>query len=280
LQNTYLPEKTHWVVRRVVEWMEIIMGVIEDKSGGNQVYAECASEVLHNLLEGSRALFMKELRGRVLEVFNKDDFFICNSNTLSYWANIINWVVTLDKRSETYLAYLEKVTLHSSYFSSESAENKRRIKSFERICFILYAGEKDQYSSRLNVLLAKIVDVLKKPENVHAALLILILFSVRILILRLSEITLNKLFIDIWPMLLTLLMQTFSRRLVRVHIQNEITKNPNYLLASLKLIEMISLNNLTEFAHHQWIFLTDYFGASLTIPEISIEVKDLLSTRP
>jgi len=113
------------------------------------------------------------------------------------------------------------------------------------------------------------VDVIKKPENVHAALLILILFAVRILILRLSEITLNQLFIDTWPMLLTLLMQTFSRKLVRVHIQNEISKNPNYLLAALKLIEMISLNNLNEFANHQWIFIADYFGTSITVPEAS-----------
>ncbi len=65
-------------------------------------------------------------------------------------------------------------------------------------------------------------------------------------------------------MLLTLLMQTFSKQLVRVHIQNEISKNPNYLLAALKLIEMISLTNLGEFAHHQWIFLTDYFGVTLS----------------
>lgn len=54
----------------------------------------------------------------------------------------------------------------------------------------------------------------------HAALLILILFSVRILILRLSEHTLDQLFTDIWPMLLALLMQTFSKKLVRVQIQN------------------------------------------------------------
>jgi hypothetical protein len=118
---------------------------------------------LHDLLERARILFIRELKQKVLDIFNEDDFFICNANTLRYWANIIDWVVSLDKHSETYLAYLQKVTLHSSYFSSESAENKRRIKSFERICFILYAGCKDRYASRLNVLLAKMVDVIKKP---------------------------------------------------------------------------------------------------------------------
>ena len=31
LQNTYAPEKTHWVVRRTVEWLDLILPVIEDK---------------------------------------------------------------------------------------------------------------------------------------------------------------------------------------------------------------------------------------------------------
>lgn len=128
------------------------------------------------------------------------------------------------------------MSLSSSYFTSESDENKRRIKSFERICFILYSGQKDKYAGKLKLLLEKIADVIKKPENKHAALLILVLFAIRILILRLSEIALNQLFIDIWPMILTLLMQTFSKQMVRVQLHHEISKNPNYLLAALKLI--------------------------------------------
>lgn len=50
LQNTYLPEKTHWVVIRTCEWIDIILPVIEDKSLSNMVFAECASEVLYDLL--------------------------------------------------------------------------------------------------------------------------------------------------------------------------------------------------------------------------------------
>lgn len=92
----------------------------------------------------------------------------------------------MDKNNETYFEYLQKVTLSSSFFTSESVENKRRIKSFERICFILYAGQKDKYAGKLKHLLEKIADVIKRPENAHAALLILVLFAIRIIILRLS----------------------------------------------------------------------------------------------
>ena len=46
-------------------------------------------------------------------------------------------------------------------------------------------------------------------------------------------------------MILAFLMQIFSKKLVKVEIANEISKNPNLLLASLKLIEMISISNLS-----------------------------------
>jgi len=66
-------------------------------------------------------------------------------------------------------------------------------------------------------------------------------------------------------MILAFLMQIFSKNLVKVEIANEISKNPNLILAALKLIEMISINNLTEFAHHQWIFIYDYFGINISL---------------
>ena len=81
-------------------------------------------------------------------------------------------------------------------------------------------------------------------ETAHPAFLILILFSIRILILKLSEVSLNQLFIDIWPMLLAFFMQIFSKKLIKIELVNEISRNPNLLLAALKLIELISITNL------------------------------------
>ena len=81
-------------------------------------------------------------------------------------------------------------------------------------------------------------------------------------------------------MILALLMQIFSKQYVKVVLSNEVSKNPNLLLASLKLIEMISLANLGEFAHHQWIFIYDYFGLKLTVPEITTEINEFLNGRP
>ena len=128
------------------------------------VFAESASEVIHDLLDKARSFFLKSLKPDLLKIFNKDDFFICNVNTLKYWMRIIDWVSTADKTYETFREYLNMVALSSSFFSNQDADNKKRVKSFERICFLLYSGSKDVYARELKTLLPKISEILKKSE--------------------------------------------------------------------------------------------------------------------
>lgn len=84
------------------------------------IFAECASEVLHRLLEEARVYFIKPLRASIFRIFDKDDFFICSKNTLRYWAQIIDWILSYEKNNETFVEYLSKVSLSSSYFGSQS----------------------------------------------------------------------------------------------------------------------------------------------------------------
>jgi hypothetical protein len=51
--------------------------------------------------------------------------------------------------------------------------------------------------------------------------------------MRLSAVSLNKLFRSVWPSLITLLIQTFKRD------RDKNTKNINLQLAALKVIELI-----------------------------------------
>jgi hypothetical protein len=53
------------------------------------------------------------------------------------------------------------VSLAGSLFSSYTFETKKKIKSFERICFILYSGRKDKYTERAHLLVDKISEVIK-----------------------------------------------------------------------------------------------------------------------
>lgn len=107
---------------------------------------EGASELVLCLLEGRGPLFAKEVKSEVLQIFNKEDFFICSSRTLQAWARIIDLLIDSNRDHDIFQEYLEKVSLASSLFSSYTAETKKKIKSFERICFILYAGRKDKYT--------------------------------------------------------------------------------------------------------------------------------------
>jgi hypothetical protein len=77
------------------------------------------------------------------------------------------------------------VSLVSSIFSSFNLETKKKIKSFERICFILYSGDKDKYNDKAHLLIDKIIEVIKNAEAPQPVL-ILIFFCIRILILRMS----------------------------------------------------------------------------------------------
>jgi len=89
------------------------------------------------------------------------------------------------------------------------------------------------YLGKLKVLMERISGVIKNSEKRHPSMIILILFCTRILILRLSSSALKELFRNIWPMLLTLLVQVFSKK--------NTLNNPNLVLAALKLIEHISV---------------------------------------
>lgn len=159
--------------------------MIEDKSPANAHFAERSSEIVCFFME-QKSLFAKEFRNDILQIFNRDDFFICTRRGLQYWLRIMNLVIENNKDIDIFLEYLSKVSLASSIFTKESSETKKKIKSFERICFILYAGEKDRYNKRLVDLVEKIADVIKNADAPQPVL-ILILFCIRIVILRTSS---------------------------------------------------------------------------------------------
>ncbi|EGR29985.1 n-terminal domain protein [Ichthyophthirius multifiliis] len=258
LQNCYSAERTDRIIVRVLEFMEDIFLVIENKALTNTIYMESASELLYMLLDKCPILLTKDMKKHILSIFNKDNFFSCSKENLKYWGKIINWLIQYDKMHDLFTEYLSKVTLISSFFSKEQNENKKRIKAFKRVCFIVFAGEKDKYATKIQQLLDKISEVIKNSENAHPSLLILILFCIRILILRLSPSNLNELFQTIWPMLLTLLIQIYSKP-----TPGQQQKKDALMLAGLKVIELLSMIELDEFYLHQWMFAFDYFGIKI-----------------
>lgn len=202
--------------------------MVEDKSLENMLFAEKSSEIICYIME-QKQVFLREFRNDLLQIFNKDDFFICTRKTLQQWAKIVDLVIDNNKEMDIFIDYLSRVPSASSFFSKETTETKKKIKSFERICFILYSGSKDKYIGKLEALLQKIVDVIKGTET-SQPVLILILFCIRIVILRTSNDALTKLLADLWPRILFVLMGIF---------QKEPDNKPgtiNLVWAALKLI--------------------------------------------
>jgi len=50
-------------------------------------------------------------------------------------------------------------------FSSRNSETIKKIKSFERVCFIIYSGQVDKYHSKINILLESILDAMKEIDK-------------------------------------------------------------------------------------------------------------------
>lgn len=121
--------------------------------------------------------------------------------------------------------------------------------------------------AKIKSLLEKIREVLK-DENQNRSIFILIFFILRVLILRLSPTHLSELFRNIWPILLTLLVEFVSTKIdvfqkKTTDIGKKSKTELGVLLAGIKLLELLSISNVDEFNLYQWVFIYDYFGVSI-----------------
>lgn len=172
-------------------------------------------------------------------------------------------IIDENKDHDIFTEYLEKVSLASSIFSSYTIETKKKIKSFERICFILFSGKRDKYIDKTHLLIDKIIEVIKNSEA-SQPVLILIFFCIRILILRTSSEKLTKLITNVWQLIMFLLMSIFKKN--QESLKEKI--NLNLLWAALKLIELVSIMEINEFHSHQWIFFYDFVGIKFSTEKL------------
>ena len=216
-------------------------------------FLELSSLLILKLLQENK-IFVVEFKNEIFEVFQSDSFFHSSKKTLRLWSQIMEFYLS-EINPDILSNYLEKVNF-SSVFSSKTTENKLRVKSFQRICYIIFSGKKEKFidKEKLKVFLIKIKEVLK-DQKVHPYLIILIFFTLRILILRLKQETLNDLLKSMWSSILFLIDEMICSK--KDYKQEEI------FIAALKLLEMISYADIDEFNLHRWAFLFDYFGVDL-----------------
>lgn len=58
-----------WTFFKARAFMDPIFPILENKSKENEIYLECASELLHGLLETARGILIKEFKKPILDIF-------------------------------------------------------------------------------------------------------------------------------------------------------------------------------------------------------------------
>ncbi|CAD8052257.1 unnamed protein product [Paramecium primaurelia] len=259
LINTYEVSRGERIVENTKEFMTLIFPLIEDKD--NQIIVESASELLHSILKLSKDQLSQLFLNDILNIFNKQEFFKCTGRCLKFWTEIIDIISEKTDLLTEQLGNNSKILQgFTGLFQSKSAEILKKTKGFERVCFIIYSGGVDKYQSKLSSLLDAILTVIKDINQQHEAITILIIFCIRILVLRLSQSSLTQVFRKIWPYLISMLIQIFDRKGKQA--------NPYLLISGLKLIELFSLFQLEEFYFYEWIFVFDYFGITINFQQV------------
>ncbi|CAD8140880.1 unnamed protein product [Paramecium pentaurelia] len=254
LINTYEVSRSERIIENTKEFMVLLFPLIENKE--NQIIVEATSELLCTILKHNKDILPQIFLNNILDLFNRQDFFKCTGRCLKFWTEIIDIISDKNDILTDQLGNNSKFFQgFAGLFKSKSAEMMKKTKGFERVCFIIYSGGIDKYQSKLTTLLDAILSVIKDINSQDAAISILIIFCIRILVLRLSQSSLTQVFRQIWPYLVSMLMQIFDRKGKQA--------NPFLLISGLKLIELFSLFQLEEFYFYEWIFVFDYFGITI-----------------
>ena len=93
--NNNKPDKLMTRIRAV---LDSLFPVLHDRQKDNIYFVECASEVVHEcIVQNPNKFIVRELQKDIMAVFDLGPFFRCTSNTLKYWAKIIDVTAGLSK---------------------------------------------------------------------------------------------------------------------------------------------------------------------------------------
>ncbi|EAR92823.2 dopey, amine-terminal domain protein (macronuclear) [Tetrahymena thermophila SB210] len=254
LQNIYASDER---ITKITQnfLFDLFKAIEKKKLDNNQIIHEIyASQLINSLLKNSGQLLAKEIRKNIIELFNSQDFFNCDFQTLRNWKDIID---RISDQGDLFKEFLTKDGLFQNLVS-KNHEQSHRIKKLFRVCFIIYSGNVDKYSKKLLDILEALNEIIINYEDSHQPnIYILILFCFRILVLRMSKQTLNDQFRIVWPAILTFLMKIFNDK------RKKTNTSLNLVLAAIKFIELLSIVQLEEFYFYEWMFAFDFLGVKI-----------------
>lgn len=206
---------------------------------------ELMSELMTSLICSSDVRVAEECKKSVIEFLAQSEFFDSMKNSqvcFKNWCRIVNSISSA--------CYPDKLVLIneilskdvSGVFISDQAKSTQRGKILKAISFIIYSGDKDAYQSATELISKTLIDYIKSNRSLDN----FVLFTVRILLLKLSHTALSNIWPQLWPHILTELMQMMQP-----------DENIHLKYVALKFLDLISAVNSEEFLMYQWLFFYD-----------------------
>ena len=228
---------------------EILKGIINSIKSKDSFLKECSSDFLVSLMNDCPKNVTKCGKDLIMNYLNDPSFFKTNSINLHNWRKIISNYVEYYPEIITDLL---NIIDGKNVFSSKIKENDK-IRILRIISFIIYSCKKDTFSKQFDLIQSKAKDLLSGySSNNNIRLEGEIFLIMRILFLRFSHEGVMKMIRDLWPIILTELIQ---------NIEDENRNKYIHLVAeSFKFIELLSLANIEEFSLYEWIFIMDTYN--------------------
>jgi len=126
-----------------------------------------------------------------------------------------------------------------------------RRKALKCISFMIYSGETNDFQPASQLLCEKLLEYMRIYEG---EMVPMVMFTLRIMMLRLDAPCISEMWPRVWPHVLTELFTIFSNNSVTVELKVE----------ALKLLEILSTLGIEEFHMFQWIFFYDVFEVEET----------------
>lgn len=226
-----------------------VLKSLQNKNTGVDV--DLMSELMSSLICSSDTRLAEVFKKEVMEFITQAEFFdsmrssqVCFRN----WCKIVNAISTACYSDKTILVNEILSRDYSGVFITEQVKSAQRGKMLKAISLLIYAGEIDAYQNSTEIISKALIDYLKSDRNLDP----IVLFTVRVLLLKLSHTALSNIWHQLWPHLLTELMQMMQPD-ESIYLKS----------AAIKFLDLISAINNEEFLMYQWLFFYDSMNSQV-----------------
>ena len=211
---------------------------------------EQTAELMSSLLCLPDTKPSEKFKKQVIDYSIEQNFFKSMRNSVSclaHWKKILNAIATHHYPDKNLLVK-EILNRELGIFASEQQKRLHKTCKLKSLAFFIYSSDRDVYQNTVDTIIKSLTEILKSEKTLNPW----VFFTVRVLLLKLSHNALNNNWPQLWPHLLTELMQM---------LQPEEPLMQKF--AALKFLDLFSALNSEEFLIYQWLFFYDSMNSEL-----------------